>query len=72
MPRDQLLNTRAGGEGTGGPTDPLPGERFRMPNAHVRHSRYITLAGCKGTLPQQYIHAVGAPSAGDISASRHR
>ena len=40
-----------------------------MPNAHVRHSRYITLAGCKGTLTQQYIHAVGAPSAGDISIS---
>mmetsp|Transcript_34091 Transcript_34091/g.113793 ORF Transcript_34091/g.113793 Transcript_34091/m.113793 type:complete len:212 (+) Transcript_34091:94-729(+) len=29
----------------------------RMPNAHVRHSRCITLAGCKGTLTQQYIHA---------------
>ena len=29
-----------------------------MPNAHVRHSRYITLAGCKGTLntyTRQYI-----------------
>ena len=33
-----------------------------MPNAHVRHSRYITLAGCKGTLntyptPDSTFHA---------------
>ena len=39
MPRDQLLDTRAGGV-TGGPAQTrchAPGERFRMPNAHVRH-----------------------------------
>ena len=56
MPRDQLLDTRAGGGRgyRGARTDPVAthqvGERFHMPNAHVRHSRYITLAGCKGTL----------------------
>ena len=41
-----------------------------MPNAHIRHSRYITLAGCKGTLTQQYIHR--AEGGRHMPASRHR